>query len=112
MWVNLSMNPPRDPSTLSPAEKDARIAALLARVDALTQQVEGLAARVAALESENAALRAENAALRAKLEEPPKTPGNSSVPPSHGHKAGGTPGGAAKARPHAGAHRPLDPNPT
>jgi len=99
------MTPPADPSPLSPAEKDALIGALLARVDALTGQVAELTARVAALESENAA-------LRAKLGEPPKTPGNSSTPPSQGHKAGGTPGRSAKSKPHAGAHRPLHPNPT
>lgn len=99
------MTPPSDPSTLSPAEKDALIAALLARLDALTRQVEELRARVASLESENAT-------LRAKLGEPPKTPGNSSVPPSQGHKAGGAPGGAEKAKPHAGTHRALHPSPT
>jgi len=92
------MTQPPDPSTLSPTEKDALIAALLARIDALTQEV--------------AALRAENAALRAKLGEPPKTPDNSSLPPSQGHKPGGASGGAAKAKPHAGAHRPLHPSPT
>jgi hypothetical protein len=34
-------------------------------------------------------LEAENAALRAKLKLPPKTPVNSSTPPSQGHKAKG-----------------------
>jgi len=92
------MTPPPDPSTLSPAEKDALIAALVARIDALMQEVE--------------ALRAEISALRAKLGEPPKTPGNSSMPPSQGHKAGGTPGRSAKSKAHGGAHRPLHPNPT
>jgi transposase len=48
-----------DLSRLSPEEKDALILALLDRV----------------------------AALEAKLNQPPKTPGNSSVPPSRGHKA-------------------------
>jgi transposase len=48
-----------DLSRLSPEEKDALILALLDRV----------------------------AALEAKLGQPPKTPGNSSLPPSHGHKA-------------------------
>jgi transposase len=54
-----------DLSRLSHAEKDALIQALWAQVQALT-------ARVAALE--------------AKLNEPPKTPDNSSVPPSKGQK--------------------------
>jgi transposase len=57
MWVNLSMPRP-DLSRLTPAEKDALILALLDRV----------------------------AALEAKLGEPPKTPNNSSLPPSRGRK--------------------------
>src|SRR6201986_5608569 len=57
MWVNLSMPRP-DLSRLTPAEKDALILALLDRV----------------------------AALEAKLGEPPKTPDNSSLPPSRGGK--------------------------
>ena len=58
--------PPPDPSKLTEAEKDALIPALWARVQALT-------ARVAELE--------------ARLDAPTKTPGNSSLPPSKGHKA-------------------------
>ncbi|MDX1425470.1 MAG: IS66 family transposase [Kiloniellales bacterium] len=97
------MTPPPDFSALSSSEKDALIATLLARV-------EELVARVAALE-------AENAALRERLDLPPKTPTNSSTPPSRGHKAGGAAkGGGAKTKPkgkaHAGAHRPLHPDPT
>lgn len=92
------MQPPSDLASLSPAEKDALILTLLARV-------EELMARVAALE-------AENAALRAKLDLPPKTPDNSSTPPAHGHKANALPGHRGKGKAHAGAHRPLHPNPT
>ncbi len=65
-----------DVPPLSAAEKDALIATLLARVDEL-------AVRVAALE-------VENATLRDKLKLPSKTPDNSSVPPSQGHKASGS----------------------
>ena len=54
-----------DLSSLSHAQKDALIAALMAQVASLT-------ARVAELE--------------AKLGLPPKTPDNSSVPPSKGQK--------------------------
>jgi transposase len=54
-----------DLSLLSHAEKDALIHALWAQVQALT-------ARVAALE--------------ARLDLPPKTPNNSSLPPSQGKK--------------------------
>ena len=59
-----------DLSGLSHAQKDALIAALMAQVEALTAQVAALTARVAELE--------------AKLGEPPKTPDNSSLPPSKG----------------------------
>ena len=85
------MVPPPDFSSLSSAEKDALILALLARVDALI---------------------AENAALRERLNLPPKTPENSSTPPSQGHKANGESETKPKAKAHAGSHRPLHPNPT
>ena len=64
------------------------------------------------LTGEVAALRAENAELRAKLDTPPKTPDNSSVPPSKGQKASIWAKNRSKRKPHAGAHRPLHPNPT
>ena len=80
-----------DFSSLSHAQKDALIAALMAQVASLT-------ARVAELE--------------AKLGLPPKTPDNSSVPPSKGQKPSESSAPKAKAKPHAGAHRPLHPNPT
>src|SRR3954454_5294656 len=60
------MIPPPDLSRLTEAEKDALILALWAQAQALT-------ARVAELE--------------ARLHQPRKTPGNSSLPPSKGHKA-------------------------
>jgi transposase len=60
------MMPPPDLRTLTEAEKDALILALWAQVQTLT-------ARVAELE--------------ARLNRPPKTPGNSGLPPSQGHKA-------------------------
>ena len=85
------MTPPPDFSSLSSTEKDALIRTLLARVDALI---------------------AENAALRERLNLPPKTPDNSSVPPSQGHKTSGESEPKPKAKPHAGSHRPLHPNPT
>ena len=83
---------------LSSFEKDALISTLAAQVDALV-------ARVAALETENAA-------LREKLKAPPKTPDNSGTPPSQGRKANGDGKPGPKVRVHAGAHRPLHPNPT
>jgi transposase len=61
-----------DLSSLSHDEKDALIHALWAQVQALTAQVTTLAARVMELE--------------ARLGVPPKTPDNSSLPPSRGKK--------------------------
>lgn len=91
---------------LSAAEKDALIAALLARVEELSARLAELSGRVRALESENAA-------LRAKLKLPPKTPDNSSTPPSQGHKAKGDGSGTRpKSKAHRGAHRALHPKPT
>jgi transposase len=97
---------------LSSVRKDALIATLLARVEVLSRQVTGLTERVRGLESENAALKVENAALREQLRLPPKTPDNSSTPPAQGHKAGGGESRKRKGKAHAGAHRPLHPNPT
>lgn len=99
------MAAPSEFSFPSSAEKDALIGGLLARV-------EELVARVAVLEAENARLRAENGELREKLKLPPKTPDNSSTPPSRGHKASEEGTCKPKAKPHAGAHRPLHPDPT
>jgi transposase len=92
------MTTPPDPTLLSSSEKDALITALLAQVQAQAEQIAGLTARVAELE--------------AKLNLPPKTPDNSSTPPSRGQKANGDGKAKAKSKPHAGAHRPLHPNPT
>ena len=61
-----------DLSQLTHNEKDALIRALWVQVQALTAQVQTLAARVAELE--------------ARLRGPPKTPDNSSLPPSKGKK--------------------------
>jgi transposase len=106
------MTPPPDLPTVSSSEKSTQIGALLARIEALTACVERLARRVAALEAENAILKAENVALREKLILPPKTPDNSSMPPSQRHKANGETKAQPKDKPHSGAHRPLHPDPT
>jgi transposase len=99
------MAPPFDSSSLSSAAKDALIATLLSRLSALE-------AEVALLRAENAELRTENARLREKLELPPKTPDNSSTPPAKGQKSDGENTRQPKRKAHAGAHRPLHPNPT
>ena len=89
---------PPDLTSLDGSAKDALILALIDRINALIAENERLKERVARLE--------------AKLKEPPKTPDNSSTPPSQGHKASSDAASKPKARPHAGAHRPLHPNPT
>lgn len=86
------MQPPVDLSALDSAAKDALILALMERVEALTKRVEELEAKLAA---------------------PPKTPDNSSLPPSRGRKA--SPGAGEskpKAKPHKGSARALHPDPT
>jgi transposase len=85
------MTRPSDLSSLSSSEKDTLISVLMARLDAL---------------------EAENAMLREKLNLPPKTPDNSSKPPSQGQKPNGETTAKPKGKAHAGAHRPLHPSPT
>src|SRR5271170_6956835 len=87
------MTPPPDS-----VDKDAMIAALLARIETLTAANARLVARIAELES--------------KLDQPPKTPDNSSVPPSKGQKASESSKPKPKSKPHAGSHRALHPHPT
>jgi transposase len=87
------MTPPPDT-----VDKDALIAALLARIETLTSANALLVARIAELES--------------KLDQPPKTPNNSSVPPSKGQKASESSRPKPKSKPHAGSHRTLHPHPT
>jgi transposase len=86
-------------------DKDALIERLLGQVADLTARLDRLAA-------ENAALRARVAELEEKLGQPPKTPVNSSTPPSQGRKASSATAAKPKSKPHKGAHRALHPNPT
>jgi len=92
------MTPPPELPFLDSPEKDALIVALIGRIDALV--------------AENTALRTRVAELEAKLGLPPKTPNNSSTPPSQGRKVSDDAASKPKGKPHAGAHRPLHPNPT
>jgi transposase len=100
---------PPDLKLLDSTAKDALIVGLIERVDALTAEKAELEKRQAA---EVAALRAQIAELQAKLDRPPKTPDNSSLPPSRGHKRTEFVKSRDKRSAHKGAHRPLDPNPT
>lgn len=89
-------------NALDSLDKESLIRLVLAQAEtiaALTRQVEFLTARVAELE--------------AKLGLPPKTPDNSSTPPSQGQKPSDKEPVKPKAKtnPHKGSHRDLHPNP-
>jgi len=82
---------PLDLSALDGAAKDALILAQAEMIASLTKRI---------------------AELEARLGLPPKTPDNSSKPPSHGHKTAGELSSKPKSRPHKGSARALHPNPT
>jgi transposase len=85
------VSPPPDLSTLTSAEKDALILAQAEMIASLTKRI---------------------AELEAKLRQPPKTPDNSSLPPSRGQKASGEALMRPKGKPHKGSYRLLHPDPT
>jgi transposase len=89
---------PPDLRSLDSAAKDALILALIERINVLI--------------AENAELKERLAKLEAKLGQPPKTPDNSSLPPSRGQKGSGEASGRPKGKPHQGSHRALHPHPT
>ena len=90
------------PAQRSHAEKDALIAALTARLVLADERIAAQDERIAALE-----------ARLSHQTRPPKTPGNSSRPPSQGHKPDLPAPGAGRpprqSRPGVG--RTLHPNP-
>jgi transposase len=80
--------------------------------DSLKPLVQQLLTRIDDLLAQNKALLARVAELEAKLGQPPKTPDNSSLPPSRGHKANAEPPATRpprKGRP--GVARQLTENP-
>jgi len=92
---------------LSQLSKDDLIALVLAQADAIERQtahIESLTARIGTLMK-----RVEE--LEAKLGQPPKTPENSSVPPSRGEKPNRGERRAATRKGHPGACRELAPHP-
>jgi transposase len=89
---------PPDLTSLTIAEKDALILALIERVNGLIGEVEMLRRRIAELEGKHG--------------QPPKTPSNSSLPPSRGFKPSSEGSGRPKGKPRKGSHRALHPNPT
>ena len=94
---------------LESLDKETLIRLVLAQAETIAAQ-----ARIIAEQGRQiAALSARVAELEAKFGLPPKTPDNSSTPPSKGQKPSQDPAskGPRKAS-HAGAHRRLHPNPT
>ena len=85
-------------ANLSPEELIALVLAQASQIETLTAQIEELTRRIAELE--------------AKLGQPPKTPDNSSLPPSRGAKPNQPERGRKPGRKgHAGRFRPLADNP-
>ena len=93
-----------DLGQLSDAAKDALIVALWTQLDAALAANAELMAKVAAL-------TARVAELEAKLNEPPKAPDNSSLPPSHGHKANKPPRRKPRKGRRPGVRRELHSDP-
>jgi transposase len=90
-----------DLTKLSPAEKDALILALLAQLAAADERIAAQDARIAALE-----------ARLGELSRPPKTPDNSSKPPSQGQKSDcPAPGDRPPRKSRPGVGRTLHPTP-
>src|SRR6201985_706701 len=102
----------------SPSNDGAQlVASLFARIDGLMAQIAGRDERIDELLAQVKALSARIAELEAKRGGPPKTPDNSSLPPSRGQKANaeppavkqrrkGRPGGARQTgREHREARR-------
>src|SRR5512145_2761653 len=83
----------------SPNANDARlVASMLARIDQLLAQIAARDDRIDELLAQVKALTARIAELEAKLGGPPKTPTNSSLPPSRGQKANAAPPAAKPQR--------------
>lgn len=99
-----------DRSALGSLSKAALIRLVVSQAEVIGR-FESVLARVGVLEAENAALRARIVELEARLGLPPKTPDNSSTPPSLGRKGSADSAGVNKGKPHAGAYRALHDNP-
>jgi transposase len=77
----------------------------------IVAQNASLLGSISELVAQNKALLARIAELEAKLGTPPKTPDNSSLPPSRGQKANTTPSQKTQRKGRPGVARELSPNP-
>ena len=97
-----------NPDTLARFSKKELIALILAQAEVIARQT----AHVEALTKQIDVLMKRVAALEAELGKPPKTPDNSSLPPSRGHKPNRAERRAGKKRKgHPGAFRQLSGTP-
>src|ERR1700751_919130 len=88
------------------------VASLLARIDRLMAQIAARDDRIDELLVEGKAWNARRAGLEAKCGGPPKTPDNSSLPPSRGQKANPEPPAVKQPRKgRPGVARKLAENP-
>ena len=91
------------PEALDSLSKQELIALVLAQMEQLLQ--------IRVLAEQNAALAARVAELEARLNIPPKTPGNSSLPPSKGQKANKPEKAKKERKGRPGVARKLAENP-
>ena len=105
--------PPEGIDSLDADSLKRLVLSLIARIDELVEQNKALLARIDELHQHNKTLLARIAELEASAGKPPKTPANSSLPPSSGQKANVQDASATtksrKGRP--GMARELCPNP-
>ena len=79
--------PPEEIDSLDADSLKGLVLSLIARIDGLVERNKALLARIDELHQQNKTLLARIAELEASAGKPPKTPTNSSLPPSSGQKA-------------------------
>jgi transposase len=105
--------PPERIDSLDANSLKGLVLSLVARIDELVEQNKALLGRIDELHQQNKTLLARIAELEARACKPPKTPTNSSLPPSGGQKANvADASGTKKSRKgRPGVARELCPNP-
>src|ERR1700758_5584117 len=105
--------PPEKIDSLKDDNLKSLVLSLLARIDGLSDKNNSLQARIDELLKQISTLLARIAELEARAGKPPKTPTNSSLPPSSGQKANVADASAPKRgrKGHPGVARELCANP-